>query len=176
MRSYFHLKGMISLTKARYEKIRLWFLARPTALKGLMLLNLWLPRLVYCTYPVLLAVLIFRGDTKFFKVLLVPALTFAMVTVLRLIWNLPRPYEKLGIEPLIPREKSGKSFPSRHAASAAIIAAACWYVWPPLGIAMSFIALLIAVVRPLAGIHFPLDTLVGVLIGLFFGLVGLWIM
>lgn len=164
------------MTKERYDKIRAWFFRHPGMLRAMKVLNRWLARLVYCAYPLLLAVLAVRRDPRFFRVLLVPAVVFGAVTVLRKIWNFPRPYEKLGIEPLIPREKKGHSFPSRHVASVTIIAMACRYVWPPMGAAMSVVALLIAVIRPLAGIHFPRDVLAGLAFSLILGAVGFWVL
>lgn len=135
-------------------------------------LNIWLTRAVYCAYPLLLAVLAYRGDPRFWRVLLVPAAAFGAVTVMRRIWNRPRPYETMDIEPLIAREKKGQSFPSRHVASVTIIAFAFWYVFPPLGIVLSAVALLISVIRPLAGIHFPRDVAAGIVFSLALGVVG----
>jgi len=170
------LKGVNDLTEARYNKIRNWFLLRPLLLTVMKLLNLWLPRLVYCAYPLLLVVLAVRGDERFWRVLFVPAVAFGAVTVLRRLWNQPRPYEKLAIEPLIRREKKGCSCPSRHVASVTIIALASWYIWPPIGAAMSVIALLIAVIRPLAGIHFPRDVVCGMAFSLVVGMLGFWLL
>lgn len=138
-------------------------------------LNLWLPRVVYCAYPLLVAVLAAERNPRFFRVVLVPAIVFGAVTVMRRIWDLPRPYEALGIEPLIPREKKGRSFPSRHTASVTVIALAFWYVWSPLGAAMTVVAVLIAVIRPLAGIHFPRDVIAGAGLALLVGLAGFWL-
>jgi membrane-associated phospholipid phosphatase len=162
------------LNKESYDRISKWFLSHPAGLSAMKGLNLWLPRIVYFAYPALLVVLALDMDERFFRVLFVPAVAFGFVTVMRRLWNLPRPYEKLGIEPLIPREKKGQSFPSRHVASVTIIAVACWYIWPPIGIAMSMIALFIAVIRPLAGIHFPLDVVAGMIVSLVFGMIGFW--
>ncbi len=148
----------------------------PFALRVMKVLNLWLPRLVYCTYPILLLGLAICRDERFFAVLLVPATAFVTVTVMRRLWNLPRPYEKLAIEPLIPREKKGHSFPSRHVASVTIIAVACFYIWPPLGIAMAVIGLFISIIRPLAGIHFPLDVVAGMALSLVIGIIGFWLL
>ncbi|MGE4353845.1 MAG: phosphatase PAP2 family protein [Oscillospiraceae bacterium] len=166
---------MFTLTKEQYAKIRKWFLAHPMLLNTMKWLNCWLPRFVYCTYPLLLGILAVRRDERFFRVLFVPAIAFGSVTVIRKLYNKPRPYEKLSIEPLIPREKNGQSFPSRHVVSVTIIAAACWYVWPPLGYTMSAVALLIAVIRPLAGIHFPIDVVAGILFSLIIGIIGFWL-
>jgi membrane-associated phospholipid phosphatase len=165
----------IKLNKERYDKIRVWFLLHPVLLNIMKMLNLWLPRIVYCTYPLLLIILAVRRDERFFRVLIVPAIAFALVTGLRKFWELPRPYEKLEIEPLIPYEKKGYSFPSRHVASVTIIAVACWYIWPPIGIAMTVIAFLIAVIRPLAGIHFPIDVAAGTIFSLLIGIIGFWL-
>ncbi len=149
---------------------------RPALLSLMRALNLWLPRVVYCAYPLLVVVLAFQRDPRLFRVLLVPAAVFGGVTVMRRIWDLPRPYEALEIEPLIPREKQGRSFPSRHTASAAVIALAFWYVQPALGAVIAVIAALIAVIRPLAGIHFPRDVLAGAGLALAVGAVGFWIL
>lgn len=163
------------MTKEGYNSIREWFLRRPGMLLALRELNRWLPRVVYCVYPLLLLSLAIRWDERFFRVLLVPAAAFGLVTVLRKRWNRPRPYEKLEIQPLIPRAKKGESFPSRHVASVTVIALACWYVWPPLGAALTVIALLIALIRPLAGIHFPADVVAGAAFSLVVGGIGFWL-
>lgn len=163
------------MTREQYDKIRAWFLARPAVLSAMKTLNRILPGIVYCAYPLLLAVLAYGKDPRFFRVLLVPAAAFGLVTVFRRLWDLPRPYEKLGIEPLIPRGKKGRSFPSRHVASVTVIALAFWYVWPPLGAGMTAVALMIAVIRPLAGIHFPRDVLAGAALSLILGIPGFWL-
>lgn len=148
----------------------------PALLNLMKILNIWLPRVFYCGYPLLLVKLAVCRDKRFFRVLLIPAIVFGTVTVLRKLWSQPRPYEALEIEPLIPREKKGDSFPSRHVASAGIIALAFWYVWMPLGVGMAVIALLIAVIRPLAGIHYPRDVIAGLLLSLVIGTVGFWVL
>lgn len=163
------------MTKEQYDSIRVWFLRRPSLLALMRALNLWLPRVVYCAYPLLVAVLAAERNPRFFRVVLVPAIVFGAVTVMRRIWDLPRPYEALGIEPLIRREKKGRSFPSRHTASVTVIALAFWYVWSPLGAAMTVVAVLIAVIRPLAGIHFPRDVIAGAGLALLVGLAGFWL-
>ena len=143
-------------------------------LKLLRLINKWLPKAVSCVYPLVLGWLLLHRDAKILRVVFVPAAAFGTVTIMRKLWNFPRPYE-MGINPLIPREKNGQSFPSRHTASAAVIAAACLYISLPLGAGMLAAALLIALVRVLAGIHFPKDVIAGLVIGLVFGFIGFWL-
>ncbi len=57
-----------------------------------------------------------------FWVVIVPFLGFVTLTIVRRIINRPRPYEVDGIPPLIEKDTSGKSFPSRHVFSAYMIA------------------------------------------------------
>jgi membrane-associated phospholipid phosphatase len=160
------------MTKERYEKIASWFSARPLLLTLLKLLNAVLPGVMYVAYPLLLVYLAWTRDGRFLRTVLVPAAVFVLVTLLRKLLDFPRPYEKLAITPVLKREGAGQSFPSRHAASAAVIAAAFWYIWMPAGLVMSLIAVLIAVIRPLGGIHFPRDTAAGVLFGLAVAIAG----
>ncbi|SHI22308.1 PAP2 superfamily protein [Sporobacter termitidis DSM 10068] len=162
------------MTRARYEKVAGWVSERPFLLGLLKVLNKGLPAVLYIAYPLLLIVLAAGRDVRFYRVLFVPAAVFFLVTVLREALNLPRPYEKLAITPLIGREGAGRSFPSRHASSAAVIAAAFWYVWAPAGLAASVIALVIAAVRPVAGIHFPRDVIAGCALGFALGAAGFW--
>lgn len=156
-----------------YGKIAAWFRARPGALRLLVRLNHVLPLIFYYLYPLLLLQLAVRRESgRFLRVLLVPAAAFASCTILRHIFRAKRPYESRGFVPLIPREKTGDSFPSRHMTSAAVIAAAYWYVYPAVGAALAAAAACIAVVRVLAGVHFPRDVIAGGALGLAFALVG----
>ncbi len=78
----------------------------------------------------------------------------------------------ISVEPAVPARRGGDSFPSRHSASAAAIAAAFLYVSIPLGLLMSLAAILICVSRPLAGVHFPRDAAAGAIIGIVIGIIG----
>ena len=160
------------MTKEKYDSIARWLSARPGLTKLMRLLNRGLPLVMYAAYPLLLVWLAVTRDGRLWRVLLVPAAVFILVSALRKLLNFPRPYEKLDIAPLIGREGSGQSFPSRHASSAAVVAAAFWYVWPVPGAVFSAAALLIAVIRPLAGLHFPRDTVAGVILAAAASLLG----
>lgn len=116
------------------------------------------------------------GDTKILRVIAVPAAAFVAVTAARKLFDLPRPTEKLGIDPISDKKKKGDSFPSRHAASATVIAAAFLYISLPLGIIMSLIALSICILRPMAGIHFPRDVIAGAILSIVISVVGFLIL
>ena len=55
-------------------------------------------------------------------------------------------------------------------ASSFILALAFWYINLSLGLLVTLIALLITVIRPLAGIHFPRDVIAGALLSLVLGI------
>lgn len=101
------------------------------------------------------------------------ALGFVLVTVMRKIINLPRPYEVYSFYDAPSRDKKGESFPSRHCYSASVIAVLGWLVSPLVTVAVGLLTLLIAITRVVTGIHFVRDVLCGIALGLLFGGAGL---
>ena len=101
-----------------------------------------------------------------------PFTAFAVTSLYRKFCNAQRPYERYEYMPLIARNKAGEFFPSRHAVSAAAIATACICVSVPLSVVLGVAALIIAVTRVIAGVHFIKDVTAGIIAG--FGIV--WIM
>ena len=155
-----------------YEGIEQYFRKWEMLFDLLVFFNTWIPRLVYISYPLLLLFLIFTKDERAVEVLLVPFAAFLFTTIIRKVKNEPRPYEKYTIRPLIPREKKGESFPSRHTLSILIIAMAFLYINTALGILFLLLGVILAAVRVAAGIHFPRDVIAAALISLVFGLIG----
>ena len=155
-----------------YEGIEQYFRKWEMLFDLLVFFNTWIPRLVYISYPLLLLFLIFTKEERAIKVLLVPFAAFLFTTIIRKVKNEPRPYEKYTIRPLIPREKKGESFPSRHTLSILIIAMAFLYINTALGILFLLLGLVLGIVRVAAGIHFPRDVIAAALISLIFGLIG----
>ena len=131
----------------RYAVIYHWFAARPAALTALRLANRWLPLASAGAYALLLALLAVRlaagaGDMGLLaRAVLVPGAVFGGGSVLRAVLNRPRPYQQLGFVPLLPKETLGRSFPSRHALSAAVIAAAWLPVSPAACAVLAVLAL-----------------------------------
>ena len=109
------------------------------------------------------------------KVALICFIPFVIVTVVRLLINAPRPYELYGFYEKKPKEKQGKSFPSRHVYSASVIATLTVFLYPILGGVMAVFALLLAVLRVLVGIHFIRDVVCGATIGVGAALLGVFI-
>lgn len=132
-----------------------------------------LPVIMMVFYPVQLIYLLVTEGFKnemFLKATFVPLGVFIVVTILRYIVNQKRPYEKYNYTPVVKKDTKGKSFPSRHTASAFIIAMAFLYLDVKLGVIMLTIATIIAITRVLSGVHFIHDVIGGALISIVTGI------
>lgn len=132
-----------------------------------------LPVVLAGLFAVVSAGLILFKNPLAIRFITVPALTFLFVTVVRKLINRERPYDALGYEPLLSYKKGkGKSFPSRHTASALIIAFAFLYMHTGLGIVCLCLALCVAVSRVLAGMHYVSDVVCGCVLSVLGALIG----
>jgi len=102
--------------------------------------------------------------------ILVPAVGFVLLTLVRKWVNQPRPYETWRIVPLLDKDSSGNSMPSRHVFSATIISMACLHSNLPVGLILLVLSALLGLVRVLGGVHYPKDVLVGYVCGLLWGI------
>lgn len=90
---------------------------------------------------------------------------FVVTEIIRLFYDRPRPFEVLeGVRQLV-EHGGGNSFPSGHAAFVFAIAAAVAYYYPKTSILFFIAALSVGVGRVAAGIHWPIDILGGVAVG-----------
>lgn len=157
----------------QYRAVIGWFNARPAAKKALRAVSVGAVGAVYLLYLGLLAWMAWHAMWAQLGITaVVPAAAFVVGTALRAAIDRPRPYTKYGFAPLFPKDKPGQSMPSRHCFSAAAIAAAVWYVLPPLGAVLAVLAMVIAVSRVITGVHFVSDVLVGLAFGLVFAVAG----
>ena len=106
------------------------------------------------------------------KVCVICGAPFVIVSLARRFINLPRPYEIYTFYEVVPKKKSGSSFPSRHAFSIFIIATVMLFAYPALGTVLLILGLLLCVCRVLTGIHFVRDVVTGALLGVIGGIVG----
>lgn len=98
---------------------------------------------------------------------------FIAVSVFRRVLNAPRPYE---VYPFfgedLPKNKKGRSFPSRHAFSAFVIGTLTLLTDPFLGIPLLLCALAMSAARVLLGVHFVRDVVAGGAIGIASAVIG----
>ena len=136
-------------------------------------IDLALRLIVALGYIALLVLLVVTHDSHLVRAIVVPLLCYLFVTIMRAIINAPRPYTSYDIDPLINKDTPGHSMPSRHMASAIIIALTVfWSIGPVWGSIALIICLAIAYVRIVGGVHYPRDIVVGAIIAALFALVG----
>ena len=185
------------MTAEQYKPIYEWFTARPAACRLLKGLNKVLPPLVAATYLLLLGVLSmdwmdkyktammtsFTGyqqvaDEAFWllaKAVVVPAAVLVVGSVLRRHIDAPRPYQQADFVPLVAKNKTGSSLPSRHSFSAGCLMVVGWTVSPWAGLWLSAAAVLICITRVLVGVHHVRDVLSGLVLGAALCAVGMFL-
>ena len=136
--------------------------------------------IVASLYCILLIWLAYTGSPLLLRAVLVPLITFVVVSLWRSGINWQRPYERFDIDPLIKKDTQGKSMPSRHMASATVIA--CTLLWvaskenQPFLWAAAVLAViccvLIAYVRVVGGVHLRRDIIVATITAIAFALTG----
>ena len=110
------------------------------------------------------------------KALIIMGVPFVLVTLLRRVIDLKRPYGVYGFYEEPPKDKKGRSFPSRHAFSAFVIGTTAVFLYPLVGGVLLLFGILLSVCRVLLGIHFIRDVLCGALIGVASALIGVLIL
>lgn len=158
------------MTKENYIKMTQPFRDNPGLAKGIHIANKLCTGIMYLAYPLLLVYLFFFGKVSsyfsFEKALLVPAVSFVLLSVFRKAVNRPRPYEKFQLTPVIKKDTKGHSFPSRHVFSATMIAMTFLLMspWSWLGVIFLLVSIALAVVRVVSGVHFISDVIAGIIV------------
>lgn len=143
--------------------------------KTINILNKLITTVVYITYPLILGFLVIKQDSRFWKVLLIPAISFVLVSLIRYYIDAPRPYEVSNSVPIIKKDTQGKSFPSRHVFSVFVIASTLYYISNPLGLLLMVAGIGLAIIRVVGGVHFPRDVIIGAIIGILAGVLGFYL-
>lgn len=128
---------------------------------------------VALTYVVCVVWAFVEGNARAWGLVIVPGLGFLLVSWARARIDAPRPYELAAVNPLLDSGTNGKSFPSRHVASGALIGSSLVYLHPLLGIGVLLITLVLAYVRVAGRVHFVRDVAVGYVAGVAFGILGM---
>lgn len=173
------------MTEEQYARWTAPLRAHPRATRALLAANKLLTIVGYVAYPLLLVLLALEAlgfedggggsasaGALLARCIIVPAISFVAVSAFRRVYNAPRPYEALDIQPLIAKDTRGKSFPSRHTFSMFMIAAS-WLAYQPIvGCALLTAGIVMGTIRVLGGVHFPRDVIAGALAAAAAGLVG----
>ncbi len=116
-----------------------------------------------------------QGATLLYRSLVIPGVSFVVVSLFRKVASAPRPYEVYGFTPALNKDTKGKSFPSRHVFSIFIVAMAYFQVSAVLGCILIIMGLALAVIRVVGGVHFIKDVIAGALIAIIIGIICFWL-
>lgn len=140
---------------------------------------IWFNRIVtgavYLLYPALLVLLFAAKNSGLLPAVLIPGISFILLSVFRDRINRPRPYEVFEMEPVINKKTKGHSFPSRHIFCMFLIAVTVFYFYPIPGVLIGVAGAALAVNRVIGGVHFVRDVVWGALIGIACGVIGFYV-
>ena len=155
-----------------YDKRKSSLLQHPQLLQLMRIFNRMMTVLMPLAYLTLLGTAFMNKGLgqELAAYIMVPAFGFVLLTLVRKWINQPRPYETWGIVPLLDKDSSGNSMPSRHVFSATIISMACLHANLPVGLILLVLSALLGLARVLGGVHYPKDVLVGYACGLIWGI------
>ena len=161
------------MKKETYIKITQPFRNNPKLAEFLHIINRFCTGIMYLTYPLLLGYLFLVKDENVIQAMIVPAISFVLLSIGRKWINRKRPYETFEMPPVIPKKTKGNSFPSRHVFSSTMIAMTFLMVspWSWIGILFLGLSVLLAVVRVISGVHYISDVLAGLLIAILCGVI-----
>ena len=131
----------------------------------------------YLLYIIIAAILVilFVKRTRLMAIAITVSIFISRLVItepLKQILHHPRPYIVLeNTRKLISESGDYLSFPSGHAATFFAIAIAVYFFDRKLGILSFIIALLVGVARVYVGVHWPIDIVVGALIGIISGII-----
>ena len=153
-----------------YQQLTAPFCSCPRIVKGMAHFNRGMTVFMPLVYGlVLLDAFLIEGWKGLLAFFLLPAIGFGLLTAIRKRLNQARPYEKWAIQPLLAKDTSGKSMPSRHVFSATVISMCLLYFfWLP-GLICLLLSAGLAAVRVIGGVHYPKDVVIGYLCGICWG-------
>lgn len=154
------------------------FRDHPEMAKGIHIANKLCTGLMYLSYPMLIIFMVLQRDVNVIRAVLVPGISFVLLSLFRKVINRPRPYETFDVPSVIKKDTKGKSFPSRHVFSATIIAMTFLLMspWTWLGVVFLGVSILLAIVRVISGVHFISDVSVGFIVGVLAAFLGYVVM
>ncbi len=155
-----------------YENLNYKVRRHPGLCKLMLISNKVISAYTFVCFPLICLHLLVTSDFEMLgKTVVLTALGFVFVTVLRKIVKRERPYVSGGYQPVFAKESKYDSFPSRHTYSAVVIALAAFQVSPWLFALNITLSLILALFRVLGGVHRVTDVIFALLIAIAFGFV-----
>lgn len=153
-----------------YQQLTDPFRSRPRIVKGMAYFNRGMTVFMPLVYGlVLIDAFLMESWKGLLACFLLPAIGFGLLSAIRKWLNQARPYEKWSIQPLLAKDTSGKSMPSRHVFSATVISMCLLYFFWLTGLICLLLSAGLALVRVIGGVHYPKDVVIGYLCGICWG-------
>ena len=131
-------------------------------------INLLDKAITYITVIIYLAYLIYGfyqiptdSGVLLYRSILIPAVSFIIVSLYRKIVSSPRPYQVYDFTPALKKDTEGKSFPSRHVFSIFIVSFTVMQTSVILGIIIFIAGIVLGIIRVVGGVHFIKDVVAG---------------
>jgi undecaprenyl-diphosphatase len=131
---------------------------------------------VYLGYVLFFILIILLGFNfrKYWKMVIEAVIAavitrFVMADFIRWLWFRPRPFVAENFIPLIDQSPKEAAFPSGHASFFFALSTIIYCYNKKLGILFYIASFLIVISRVFVGVHWPLDILVGALLGILMG-------
>jgi membrane-associated phospholipid phosphatase len=131
----------------------------------LALIRLLAERLAGVEVGLMGALLVMGRRRSVGRMLLAVTWVYAASEALGKLWPRERPFAQISTVEALVGHAAGRSFPSRHVASALAMAAVGGRAQPALGRTMAAAAILLGASRVAAGLHYPSDVVAGALLG-----------
>lgn len=163
------------MKRENYEKMAMQVRKRPILMNGIIYSDKILTKLSYVIYPIFFIYLLIKDESDIYAYIIVPAVSFAVISIFRYVLCAPRPYELFNIPPVIKKDTKGKSFPSRHVFSAFVIATSVFHFSRPEGIVLGAFGIILAASRVFGGVHFIRDVIAGGLLGIIMAVAGFYL-
>ena len=132
--------------------------------------------LVFVLYPLFIIYLILFSRNLLWKSILIPAIGFLAVSMFRYIVSEKRPYEIMNFEPILHKNSTGKSFPSRHVFSIFMISMTYFLIDCGLGILVLVLGFILGFLRVVGGVHYIKDVVVAALLAVGWGFLGYFVL
>ena len=156
------------MTKEQLQSVSDWFHASPQRILALKAVNgVCVGSAAAAFFYGVLVRPGFQDPKLTLRLVLTCGVPFVLLSAVRHVLDLPRPFEVYDPEPLLPR-----GFPSRHVFSIFVIGTCFCYLEPWLGWTLLGLGAVLSALRVLSAVHFERDVLVGAAVGILSGAIG----
>ena len=107
-----------------------------------------------------------RDYTLLYRSILIPGVSFIIVSLFRKVISAPRPYEVYAFVPVLNKDTKGKSFPSRHVFSIFMVGITIMQTSMIISAIILVLAVVLAIIRVIGGVHFIKDVVAGAAIAI----------